>query len=65
LIPRVNALAKEEQLTLQEIAVAELEGQKDRLIEYATQARFAVAQIYDRANQKSEQKREAGRAIKQ
>jgi len=34
----------------QELAVAELERQKDRLATYATQARYAVAQLYDRAN---------------
>ncbi len=35
---------------IQELAVAELEHQKVRLGNYATQARFAVARIYDRAN---------------
>jgi hypothetical protein len=32
--------------------VAELEHQKERLATYATQARFAVARIYDRATGK-------------
>ncbi|MBW8832434.1 MAG: hypothetical protein JF606_24145 [Burkholderiales bacterium] len=50
LIPRVAALSKEQQQVVQEIAVAELTRQKERLAEYATQARFAVAQLYDRAN---------------
>ena len=34
---------------MQDLAVAELERQKDRLAVYAMQARFAVAQLYDRA----------------
>jgi hypothetical protein len=50
LIPRVAALGREQQGQVQELAVAELERQKDRLAIYATQARYAVAQLYDRAN---------------
>jgi tetratricopeptide (TPR) repeat protein len=50
LIPLVAALGKEQQEALQELAVAELSRQKDRLAAYSTQARFAVAQLYDRAN---------------
>jgi hypothetical protein len=34
---------------VQDLAVAELTRQKERLAVYATQARFAVAQLYDRA----------------
>jgi hypothetical protein len=34
---------------VQELAVAELARQKERLAAYTTQARFAVAQLYDRA----------------
>lgn len=60
LIPRVAALSKEQQQAVQELAVAELERQKQRLTEYTTQARFAVAQLYDRANQ-----RDADHATKQ
>jgi len=60
LIPRVAALSKEQQQAVQELAVAELERQKARLTEYTTQARFAVAQLYDRANQ-----RDADHATKQ
>jgi tetratricopeptide (TPR) repeat protein len=48
--PRVAALTKEQQAAVQELAVAELTRQKERLAAYGTQARFAVAQIYDRAN---------------
>jgi hypothetical protein len=60
LIPRVVALSSEQQSFVQELAVAELQRQKERLAAYATQARFAVAQLYDRANAA----READRANK-
>lgn len=50
MIPRVAALSKEQQGAVQEIAIAELARQKERLAVYSTQARFAVAQLYDRAN---------------
>lgn len=49
LIPRVQTLAREQQNVVQELAVAELQSQKERLVVYATQARFALAQLYDRA----------------
>jgi len=48
-IPRVEQLAAEQQKVVQEIAVAALLRQKERVDQYASQARFAVAQIYDRA----------------
>lgn len=35
---------------LEELAVAELTAQKERLVSYHTQARFAVAQMYDEAS---------------
>ncbi len=41
-------LAREQQAALQDMAVAELQGQKDRLDTYAAQARLAVAQLHDR-----------------
>ena len=47
--PRVVALDAETQTALQDIAVAELESQKERLDLYAAQARLAIAQILDRA----------------
>jgi len=50
LIPRVAALQSEQQKDLQELAVTQLQRQKERLAEYTTQARFAVAQLYDRAS---------------
>jgi hypothetical protein len=49
LIPKVAALTNEQQGQVQELAVAELARQKERLAAYTTQARFAVAQLYDRA----------------
>jgi urease gamma subunit len=47
--PRVALLDAEVQAQLQGIAVAELQGQQDRLDTYAAQARLAIAQILDRA----------------
>lgn len=49
LVPRVAALSNEQQGEVQQLAVAELQRQKERLASYAMQARFAVAQLYDRA----------------
>jgi hypothetical protein len=48
-LPRVEQLASEQQRFVQELAAAELLQQKERVAVYANQARFAVAQIYDRA----------------
>jgi hypothetical protein len=48
--PRVADLTVAQQAALQELAIAELVRQKERIAAYSTQARFAVAQIYDRAN---------------
>jgi len=49
LLPQVAALSREQQAVVQELAVAELTRQKERLIDYTIQARFAVAQLYDGA----------------
>ncbi len=54
LIPRVAALSRDQEQAVQGLAVAELDRQKARLAVYATQARFAVAQIYDRATSTKE-----------
>lgn len=48
--PRVAELATAQGHHVQELAVAELARHKERLAAYVSQARFAVAQIYDRAN---------------
>ena len=63
LIPRVATLTKEQQGEVQELAVAELQGQQERLVVYGTQARFAVAQIYDRALSQSNGKPTAPNAV--
>lgn len=54
LIPHVAALTQAQQQSLQELAVAQLTRQKERLVAYSTQARFAVAQLYDRATKAKE-----------
>ena len=58
--PRVAGLANEQRAAVQELAVAELTRQKERLVAYGTQARFAVAQIHDRANQARDGSRATG-----
>ncbi len=50
LIPRVATVTKEQQDAVQNIAVAELAGAQQRLAEHQTQARFALAQLVDRAS---------------
>lgn len=50
MIPRVAALTVEQQAAVQNIAVTELARMQERLAAYATQARFALAQHYDRGN---------------
>ena len=55
LLPRVAALSKEQQGALQEIAITELKAQKERLAAYTAQARYAVAQLYDRATEPKEE----------
>jgi hypothetical protein len=47
--PRVTRLLAEQQQYVEQIAVAALEEQKNRLASYTTQARFAIAQLHDRA----------------
>ena len=54
LMPQITALTQEQQAALQELAVAELVRQKERLAAYSVQARFAVAQLYDRASKAKE-----------
>ena len=54
LLPRVAALTTEQQAALQDIAVAGLNAQKARLDGYTAQARYAVAQLYDRATEPKE-----------
>ena len=47
---RTRALARAQESHLGELAVAELRQQQERLAVYLTQARFAVAQIYDQSS---------------
>lgn len=47
---RLGAAAEAQNRYLADIAIRELETQKRRLSEYAVQARFALASIYDRAS---------------
>jgi len=54
LIPRVAAVTQAQQAALNDIAIAGLVQQKERLAGYAAQARFAVAQLYDRATEPKE-----------
>ncbi len=54
LMPQVAMLTQEQQAALQELAVAQLVRQKERLAAYSIQARFAVAQLYDRATKAKE-----------
>jgi len=49
LAPQVAALSSEQQGQAQELAAAELGRQKERLAAYTAQARWAVAQLHDRA----------------
>ena len=46
---RLAQAAEQQNRYLQDVAVAELRAQKERLDAYALQARFALADIYDRA----------------
>jgi tetratricopeptide (TPR) repeat protein len=49
MIPRVAALSREQRTEAQDVAIAELGSQEERIAGYTTQARFALAQLYDRA----------------
>ena len=48
--PRIDATAGAQERVLAGIAVNELEAQKRRLANYATQAQFALASLYDSAS---------------
>ena len=60
---RRRARAASSRSAVQDIAVAQLTRQQERLAEYTTQARFAVAQLYDRAYANKEPERAAGQAL--
>ncbi len=48
--PLIAALGAEQRQALEQMAVDELERQRERLVAYSNQARFAIAEIYDRAS---------------
>jgi hypothetical protein len=50
LLPRTTELARAQRAYVQELAAAALLRQKERLEQYAGQARFAVARLYDRGH---------------
>ena len=62
MIPRVASLGREQRQEAQDIAAAELAGQQERITGYTTQARFALAQLYDRAYGKQDGKQDADHA---
>jgi len=64
MLPRVAALGKEQQQAVQGIAIAALARQQEHLGQYSTQARFALAQLYDRGTDRSAPAPEANRATK-
>jgi hypothetical protein len=47
---QVNALTQDQQLALQDLAVADLQRAQQNIAQYSSQARFALAQLYDRAS---------------
>lgn len=53
LLDRTNRLIARQEQQLQEVAANELEAYKTRLRGYTAEARFALAQVYDRANEKA------------
>ncbi len=56
MIPRVAGLGREQRAEAQDVAIADLTNQQQRIASYTTQARFALAQLYDRANGKADEK---------
>ncbi len=53
MVPRLAALTRTQQQAVQGIAVAELTRQQERLGVYSTQARYALAQLYDRGTDRA------------
>jgi hypothetical protein len=54
MVPRLAALTRTQQQAVQGIAVAELTRQQERLGVYSTQARYALAQLYDRGTDRAQ-----------
>jgi hypothetical protein len=59
LLPKATELARAQQAEVQELAAAVLLRQKGRLAEYASQARFAIARLYDRAHLAADSRNDA------
>lgn len=60
--PRIAQLTREQQAAVQDLVVAQLQLQQERLASFGTQARFAVAQLYDRAGVAKDKEGAAGAA---
>ena len=60
---RMAAVEQKQGEYLAQVAVAELDQQKDRLATYQVQARFALATMYDRAANEEIPKKEPGAAV--
>jgi hypothetical protein len=58
-LPRATELARLQQAYVQELAAGALLKQKERLAEYVSQARFAVARLYDRAHLAADSRHDA------
>jgi hypothetical protein len=59
---RMAATEQKQSAYLAQVAVAELEQQKDRMATYQVQARFALATMYDRAANPPPEKKDAAPA---
>lgn len=54
MVPRLASLTRTQQQAVQGIAIAELTRQQERLGVYSTQARYALAQLYDRGTDRAQ-----------
>ena len=59
LLPHTAELAQAQRAYVQELAAAALLRQKERLAQYTSQARFAVARLYDRAHLAADSRHDA------
>jgi hypothetical protein len=61
LLPQATELARAQQVEVQELAAAVLLRQKERLAQYSSQARFAIARLYDQAHLATDNRDEVSR----
>ncbi|HEY9134971.1 MAG TPA: hypothetical protein VIM85_04155 [Pseudomonadales bacterium] len=61
---KINTLISRQGYLLEQMAVSELELRRQRLEEYQVKARFALAESYDRATKKQEERKEEQLKIK-